>query len=306
MWGHPAGSDRSPVLTRLQSSLLATLVVLSGLLLPAVAHGPRPETPVKLDPTCAASLLERLDPADALDVDVLGCDDDGGADPRGRVVIVVGDLTTAEHLVVLVPGCDTDLAALTPAPQDHHPGGTPLDWARSLASASGAGTAVVLWIGYDTPVGPGVAAATGGRARAAAAALVGEVRVLQAGAPRARSTAVVGHSYGAVVVALAAAELDVDDVVLLGSPGARVTSVSGLRTSARVWAATAPTDWVGHLPHVLIADLGHGTDPASPSFGARPLPTAGVTAHDGYLRPGSTTLAALADVVVGPRWRAGP
>ncbi|WP_170131451.1 alpha/beta hydrolase [Quadrisphaera granulorum] len=289
------------MLTR-PSCLLAVLVVLAALLVPgtgAAARTQRPETPVALDASCAASLPHRLGADDARGLDVLGCGDGGGADPRGRVVVAVGDLASAAHVVVLVPGCDSDLASLTPSPRERRPGGTPLDWAQALAAASGPDTAVVLWIGYDTPVGPGLAAATSGRARAAVPALLAEVRTLRASAPRARSTTVVGHSYGAVVVALAAADLDVDDVVLLGSPGAHATSASDLGTTARVWAATAPTDWVGHLPHVQLGDLGHGTDPASSAFGARPLPTTGVRAHDDYFRPGSASLAALAVVVTG-------
>ena len=76
-------------------------------------------------------------------------------------------------------------------------------------------------------------------------------------------------------------------------------SVAALRSPARVWAATADTDWIRRVPHVRLGDLGHGPDPAAPAFGASRLPTAGVTGHDGYFAPGSSTLRAIADLVSG-------
>jgi hypothetical protein len=95
--------------------------------------------------------------------------------------------------------------------------------------------------------------------------------------------------------------------VLLGSPGAGVGSAAELGTPARVWAATAPTDWVRWVPPVRIGDLGHGPDPAARGFGARPLDTAGVPGHDRYFVPGSAMLADLAAVVTAPLSRAtGP
>nr|WP_239029057.1 alpha/beta hydrolase [Pseudonocardia acidicola] len=161
-------------------------------------------------------------------------------------------------------------------------------------------TAVVLWVGYTTPQGVGVDAATGSLARAGAPALQRFVAGLRAAhhGPLDDLT-VIGHSYGSVVTAIAAHGLAADDIVLLGSPGARAHSVAALHTSARVWAARTAGDWIAHVPHLEIGDLGHGTDPVSPAFGARLLPIGGTSGHDGYFVPGSAALAGLAGVVLG-------
>ncbi|MGY1653053.1 alpha/beta hydrolase [Geodermatophilus sp. SYSU D01119] len=244
--------------------------------------------PVRLDAACAADLAARLGP-----VGVLGCDPAG----RGLAVVVLGDLATARSVAVLVPGSDTDLARLhDPAEPQRRPYG----WARALSDAGGPDLAVVLWVGYVTPDGLGVDAASGRLARAGATALVRFVDDLRAGPAAAARVTVVGHSYGAVVTALAAPDLAAEDLVLVGSPGARARSVADLSTGARVWAGRADADWIGRVPNVRIGDLGHGGDPAGPAFGARPLPVDGVTGHDGYLTPGTASLDAIARIATAP------
>lgn len=239
--------------------------------------------PVRLDAACAADLAARLGEGT-----VLGCDPAG----RGLAVVVLGDLAAAAHVAVLVPGSDTDLARLS---DPERPQRRPFGWAQALADAGGPGLAVVVWVGYVTPDGLGVDAAGGRLARAGAAALVRFVDDLDTGA----HVTVVGHSYGAVVTALAARDLAADDLVLLASPGARADSVAELGTGARVWAGRADDDWIGRVPNVRVGDLGHGADPADPDFGARAVPVDGVAGHDGYLSPGTASLTAVAAVATG-------
>ncbi|MGY1811943.1 alpha/beta hydrolase [Blastococcus sp. SYSU D00820] len=243
--------------------------------------------PVRLDPACAAELEGRLGP-----VDVLGCDPAG----RGLAVVAVGDLPSAAHVAVLVPGSDVDLARLHDA---QRPQRRPLGWARALAGAGGTDLAVVVWVGYVTPDGPGVDAATGRLARAGAAALSRFVDDLRSTLRPGAHLTVVGHSYGAVVAALAARDLAADDLVLLASPGARAGSAAELGGTARIWAGRADDDWIGRVPPLAIGDLGHGADPADPGFGARPLPVDGVRGHDGYFAPGTGSLAGIAAVATG-------
>ncbi|MGY1604283.1 alpha/beta hydrolase [Geodermatophilus sp. SYSU D00815] len=273
---------RAPVLV----SALVTLTV--GVVAPPAEAAVPP--PVVRDAGCAAALTDRLAPDGGGPVRVLGCDPAG----RGLAVVALGDPATAAHVAVLVPGSDIDLATLADA---RRPQRRPFGWAQALAAAGGPGLAVVLWVGYPTPRGLGVDAASGRLARAGAAALVRFVDDLDA----AGHVTVVGHSYGAVVVALAADDLAADDLVLLGSPGARAGTAAELGTQARVWAARAPDDWIGRVPAVRVGDLGHGADPADPGFGARRLPTGGARGHDGYFRPGSAALAAVAAVATGDR-----
>jgi pimeloyl-ACP methyl ester carboxylesterase len=205
-------------------------------------------------------------------------------------VVALGDPATAPNVVVLVPGADIDLATLD---DPVHPDKRPFGWARSLYSDA-PGTAVVLWVGYPTPQGIGRDSATGRLARAAVPALAEEVATLHDRPLGPPHLTVIGHSYGAVVVTLAAHELETDDLVLLASPGARVDDVADLHTGARVFAARGPDDWIRFVPHLEIGDLGHGADPVDPSFGAVRLPADDVVGHDGYFRAGTASLAAMA------------
>jgi pimeloyl-ACP methyl ester carboxylesterase len=113
----------------------------------------------------------------------------------------------------------------------------------------------------------------------------------------------IGHSYGSMVVGLAAPHLpEVHDLITLGSPGMGVRHAADLG-GARVWSALAPQDWIRRLPQVRILGLGLGRRPTSSGFGAHLLPTEGVAGHDYYLVSGSATLRAVTDVVLsgGPR-----
>jgi pimeloyl-ACP methyl ester carboxylesterase len=222
----------------------------------------------------------------------------------GTAVEVVGDLATADRVVVLVPGVNTQLADF-----DRGLGGVtrraPAMQARTILSQlhaddPAARVAVVAWLGYHPPDGIDWAAITESRARSGAAALVAFVRRVHAQRPAADVT-LVGHSYGSIVVGLAARDLpEVHDVVVLGAPGLGVDSAADL-PGTHVWSALAATDWIGRIPQVRLFGLGHGPRPSSPGFGSTPLPTAGVAGHDYYLTPGSSTLDAVASVVLGDR-----
>lgn len=256
---------------------------------------------VLLSALVASSLLVRAAPP-------VGRPDIAGAPPRwagqrileldrtgGRLVVALGDPATARHLAVIVPGVGIDPSTFDdPARPSRRPYGMALAL-HELAPD----TAVIAWLGYRPPAGLGYAAVAGDRARAGATALRAFVTRLRAGAAPGATLALVCHSYGSVVCGLAAPGLPVDDLVFLASPGVRAESAAALHSPARVWAGTAATDWIRRVPHVRIGDLGHGPDPADPAFGARPLPTAGVSGHDGYLAAGSATLRAVADIVSG-------
>lgn len=227
-------------------------------------------------------------------------------DPRGdgRAARVFGDLAGADRIAVLVPGVDSRL--------DNFVSGlggaryrAPVVQAGNLyraarSAAPGARTAVVAWLGYATPHGVGRAAAREDLAADGAAGLVRFVRGLTVLRPHATIT-VLGHSYGSTVAGLAAGRLprQVRDIAVFGSPGMGVDRAADLGTRARVWAGLAPGDWIRWVPGVRLLGLGHGTSPTDPPFGARPLPTAGVTDHDHYLYPGTASLAALAAIVTG-------
>ncbi|MFE6714671.1 alpha/beta hydrolase [Streptomyces sp. NPDC057695] len=206
---------------------------------------------------------------------------------RGQVALVYGDLARAAHVAVIVPGSDVAadrVRSLT-------------DMAAALRQAAGPDTAVVAWAGYTTPVGVGVDAATGRLAEAGADRLTRFVDGLAAvGAPE---PSLFCHSYGSVVCGLAAHRLKAKDLVVFGSPGMRAANVADLGTSARVWAAKDPTDWIDRIPNVRVGDLGHGADPADPAFGARRIAADDAAGHGGYLAPGTSSLRAFAAIADG-------
>jgi hypothetical protein len=220
----------------------------------------------------------------------------------GTAAEVIGDLTTADRIAVLVPGVDTTLRDF-----DRGLGGVarraPAVQARALyrslrVADPAARVAVVAWLGYDTPEGIGLDSVREERARLGATALTAFVRGLHTQRPEAAVT-LIGHSYGAIVVGLAAPRLpEVHDLVALGAPGMGADRAADLG-GARVWSALAPGDWIRRIPQVRVFDLGHGRRPSSAGFGARLLPTDGVAGHDFYLSPGSGTLDALASIVLG-------
>ncbi|MEG3633939.1 alpha/beta hydrolase [Micromonospora palythoicola] len=223
-------------------------------------------------------------------------------DPRGdgRAVEVLGDLATADRIAVLVPGVGTRLADF-----DRGLGGVarraPARQARDLRAALQAAdpharVAVLAWLGYDPPDSP-VTAATPAAARRGADQLGHHLRTLAGRLPASRIT-LVGHSYGALVVGLAALDAppQVTDVVTLGGVGVGAEHADRFGP-VRVWAAEAPDDWIRRVPRLRLPELGHGARPADAAFGARPLPAAS-TGHDGYLLPGGPTLAAVAEVVL--------
>ncbi|MFE4449890.1 alpha/beta hydrolase [Streptomyces sp. NPDC056796] len=217
-------------------------------------------------------------------------------DPRGRgqVAEVFGDLRSARHVSVVVPGSDIDAGTFDRRGDVY---GTPAGMARSLYARTGPGSAVIAWAGYTTPVGLGLDAATGALAEAGAGRLTRFTAGLAAdGLP---APVVFCHSYGSVVCGLAASGLGATDLVVLGSPGMRADDVEGLHTRARVWAAKDGTDWIDDVPNIRVAGLGHGADPAGESFGARHVPARDARGHTGYFAPGTDSLRAFAAIAEG-------
>jgi hypothetical protein len=215
----------------------------------------------------------------------------------GRATEVLGDLARAGRVAVLVPGSDTGLDTYG----RFRAAAVALHERLTREAPAGTRTAVVAWLGYETPGTISTTVATTGRAEEAAPALTALVRDVRAVAGQRSRVSLLCHSYGSVVCARAAARTDADAIALVGSPGTGADTAAGLRTRARVWAARGTGDWIGHVPH-LSADLfgttvGFGTDPVSPAFGARVF-AAGDGGHSDYFAPGSTSLANLTRIVL--------
>ncbi|MEU7700181.1 alpha/beta hydrolase [Streptomyces sp. NPDC039028] len=217
----------------------------------------------------------------------------------GRTAEVLGDLTRARHVSVIVPGVDTNLLTFQ---KTHGRYGAPAGMARSLYRAEreaspGARVAVIAWADYTAPAGVGVDAMTGRLAEGGAARLVR----LAEGLPGHARVALFCHSYGSVLCGVAAPRLParVTDVAVAGSPGMRVERAADLRTPARVWAMRDADDWIADVPHLEVGGVGHGADPVAPEFGARLLSARGAVGHSGYFAPGTESLGNFAAIGAG-------
>jgi pimeloyl-ACP methyl ester carboxylesterase len=164
---------------------------------------------------------------------------------RGAVplaAISVGDLDTATHVTMTIPGMGTttaDMQLWTEAAQNL--------WMEQGDVGAPEDRAVVAWIRYRTPA-PGISATAGHHARRGAPLLAAEIQGLRAArtAGSTPSIDVVAHSYGSTMAAdaLAARDLGVRSFVMLGSAGVErtISSADALHVQ-HVFAAEASDDW---------------------------------------------------------------
>lgn len=205
----------------------------------------------------------------------------------GAVAISFGDPDTADHVSVNVPGLTSDASSTL--------GNLEKTFAlhdAALNEDSGS-VASIYWLDYDAPSGnpinpfdPLGQLDFGGVALTAKADDGGErfgdfidgLRASDEGS-RAHVTAI-GHSYGSTAVGHALEDgLDVDDAILIGSPGQPESTADAL-TDADVWVGAKDYDPVSLLGIGDRGGLGAlGYDPASEDFGAPRFETG-----DGSLR----------------------
>lgn len=226
---------------------------------------------------------------------------------RGRAIEVIGDLTRARRVAVLVPGADTTLSAFDKRggkPWSTPGGGARAVYQQARSQSPQPGLAVVAWLGYAAPKTFSSDVLTAERAAEGAVRLRTFVKGVHQVNPGA-SVGLLCHSYGSVVCGQAAlsgsksaAWRQVTDIALYGSPGTTAWSASRLSGSARVWAGRGSTDWMEDVPHVRFLGLGLGPDPVSARFGARVF-DAGHGGHSDYLAPGSASLRNLTDIALG-------
>ncbi|MEU7842320.1 alpha/beta hydrolase [Micromonospora sp. NPDC049114] len=238
---------------------------------------------------------------------------------EGRVVVALGDPDHADRVLTYVPGMT---AGLDDAPGELGRAARVLE--RCATLAPGERSAAVLWLDYDAPDFL-TEAASADQARDAGGALHRFQEGLRATheGPPARQT-VLGHSYGSLVVGIAAREhgLAADALMFVGSPGVGAEHAVELGVPAtEVWASSAPDDvirlarpvdelgrrallsaaplaavpgWPDRTDH----ELWFGHDPADSGFGGRVFPS-GRGGHTGYWEPGNPALDGMARVVLG-------
>lgn len=230
----------------------------------------------------------------------------------GRAAVVVGDLETADYVSFMVPGMfftvDGQMVDWTVISQDLYD--EQLGWVRTLGATDpelkDASVATVSWIGYQTPGVLDIAsldlAKEGARFLSAAVAGVQQTR-----AGDEPYLSLITHSYGstATMIALADGSIDVDALVIIGSPGSAAQSVDDLGMSA-------DTVFVGEAAWDPVVDTAFfGSDPGSSSFGASELSVDGgtdpvtgreltpATGHLGYFDAGTEAMRNMALVGLG-------
>lgn len=223
-------------------------------------------------------------------------DYDSAAD--GKLVASVGNPDTADNVVTLVPGMTTDVEGI----------GGSMDYslrmqADAAAAAPGESTASVMWLGYDAPDGV-FSAATDDYYRAAAGDLTNFQHGLRATheGPESMNT-LLGHSYGSSTVGHAAsqADLQIDNLVFVASPGATVDSAGdfpGLNAD-QVFATRSSDDVIRFVPEFV-----HGNDPVDADFGARVFES-GDGGHTDYWNDGEVSREGFANIITGQTDRLG-
>ncbi|MEU7724831.1 alpha/beta hydrolase [Streptomyces sp. NPDC040724] len=191
--------------------------------------------------------------------------------PDGRIAEVVGDLENADNVAFRVPGITNRL--------DNFNGFTKGGY-QLVTDTKGnerSDTAVVSWLGYDTPeLGDSVDPA---KAFTGGAALNAFRQGISVNLKPNAGLDIFAHSYGTLVTskALQAGLTNVDNVTFMGSPGLgpNINSVADFKMpNTKFFAMRAPGDWVSYTQ-------GHGKDPADFKDITR-LDTKGASGHSQY------------------------
>lgn len=221
----------------------------------------------------------------------------------GRAAVVIGDLETADYVSYFVPGMffSTDRLIVEWAVIAEDLYTEQAEWVANLgrtdASLRGKSVATVAWIGYETPGILDIASLD--LAREGAKSISSAVDGVKATRPGdGPYLTLLTHSYGstATLMALADGAMEVDALVLIGSPGSAAQSVDDIRMpSDRVFVGEAAWDPVTNSAFF-------GSDPGAPSFGAQTMSVAGgidpitgralatATGHLGYFDIGTEAM----------------
>ncbi|MCA1695831.1 MAG: alpha/beta hydrolase, partial [Actinobacteria bacterium] len=170
---------------------------------------------------------------------------------RGRFVISFGNVITADRVAIVVPGINQTFkdyrANCYPTPIDDCPAANLKAMVDHAWPGYAGSTAVVGWLGYDTPQ-PSPEIASSQDSLLGAKQLENYVRELslrRRGKDPSTLT-LIGHSYGTTVVAHATQNgLRPTNVVFVGSPGTDLKSAAELGIDPkRVFAGKNPNDFV--------------------------------------------------------------
>ncbi|MFI6369266.1 alpha/beta hydrolase [Nocardia sp. NPDC050630] len=242
-------------------------------------------------------------------------------DGKGRAAIAIGNPDTAPNTAVLVPGASQSVRASDGSDKGWF--AVQSEQAQNLYAESNKAdpshpTAVVAWMGYDSPTN-GITAVLSGdptAERAGGQLLARDVDGLWATHQGSSHVTTVGYSAGAIVTsdAAAASHLHTNDMVLLGpvSTDQAHHAADYHLDGGHVYVGEASNDLNAHAGHAYLnaLSLGDQADPTDPDFGATrikaetppsyssPIYYSG-QAHLHYFTPGSESLYATTDITSG-------
>lgn len=241
----------------------------------------------------------------------------------GRAIVAVGDPDRADNVLTYVPGMTADLPGV-----DGEVGRAYRVAARCAELGPTEQTAAVLWLDYDAPdfVDEALHASQAHDAGPALHRFQEGLRATHDGPPAHQT--VLGHSYGSLVVGVAARDhgLAADSLVFVGSPGVGVDHARDLGVpTAQVWSTTArndviqyaapgPTAALGRMATIGLSpvlgvalalgrpldDLWFGHNPSDPGFGARVF-GGDPRGHVGYWEKGNPALDGMARITLDGR-----
>jgi hypothetical protein len=232
--------------------------------------------------------------------------------------ISVGNMDTASQVTVAVPGMRTtvadSMADWTGAAESLYTEQNTQMQLRELGDETS--SAVVAWIGYDTPGGDDLSVLSSSKAEVGATNLVAFLE----GAAAARGTkpgediSVLAHSYGTTVSTLAAAETPVENLTLVASAGIddSIPHVSDLKVDpSRVWTTEARQDSIANIGRgeveafdVNLFDVlsEHTVNPNSADYGANVFSSEDATiSADGSTNGDGTQYFATEGHSISPR-----
>jgi hypothetical protein len=208
--------------------------------------------------------------------------------------VAYGDIDRAQNIGIVLEGTGQSLGGFA--------GGVG-EKARAVLnetdSVGGGSTAVVGWLGYDSPESPATGYQTG-PANEGGEALANFVAWLRARRGNSVRITAIGHSYGSIVVGEAMSRgMRADAAVVTGSPGINAGSVAETGFSGDFYVGCADADRMVHW-----AGFVGGPDPCAESgpipggfSGARYLDVSGSSGHNEYFK--GTSLRSIAAVVTG-------
>ena len=247
--------------------------------------------------------LDRSD-EDGMPRQLLGIDT---SNPRVTAIVAQGNVDTAKHIGVIVPGLYSNVANNL----DDYDDKASVMGANVRKHAHGEEVAMVSYLGYDAPQNK-IEAAMIRKADAGAKQLAGFLNGMHAsreyGAGDAHVTAVT-HSYGSTTAGKALTMTDkgaVDDLIQFGSPGSGVQSVDEFHLEkGHAWVSAAP--YREDIVQGLGDDGRYGKNPAkmpgynhlSGDVGPGEGWFVPFRKHSSYFNEGSEALDDISKVVAG-------